>query len=161
MRKQILILFMCMLMCLLSACALPRTGGAAQTKTGSGARISNQAREEWKTLFYEGAEGQGASGEKYYFAFYSRSDLRSGALMILSADGASLLLYEFGEIVMEDGHLVIVDQVQGNKLPFDVTVKEVEGGFEMLFMDGDAVDMYFVDRDTILGHMNEIADRLG
>jgi hypothetical protein len=161
MRKQILILFLSLLMCLLSACALPRKDGAAETKTGSDPRISAQTREEWKTLFYEGAEGQSVSGEKYYFAFYSRSDLRSGALMILSADGTSLLLYELGEIVMEDGHLVIVDRLQGNKMPFDVTVKEVEGGFEMLFMDGDAVDMYFVDRDTILGHMNEIADRLG
>ena len=61
----------------------------------------------------------------------------------------------------KDGHLVIVDRAQGNKMPFDVTLKEVEGGFEMLFMDGDAVDMFFVDRDTILGHMNEIAQRLG
>ena len=81
--------------------------------------------------------------------------------MILSADSSSLLLYEQGEIVMEDGHLVIVDRAQGNKMPFDVTLKEVEGGFEMLFMDGDAIDMFFVDRDTILGHMNEIAQRLG
>ena len=46
------------------------------------------------------------------------------------------------------------------KEPFDVTLKEVENGFEMLFMDGDAVDMYSVDRDTILGHMDEIAQRL-
>ena len=161
MRKQILILSLSLLMCFLSACSLPRVGGAVETKTDTGSRISAQTREEWKTLFGEGAEGQSKSGEKYYFAFYSRSDLRNGALMILSADSSSLLLYEQGEIVMEDGHLVIVDRAQGNKLPFDVTLKEVEGGFEMLFMDGDAVDMFFVDRDTILGHMNEIAQRLG
>ena len=65
MRKQILILSLSLLMCFLSACSLPRVGGAVETKTDTGSRISAQTREEWKTLFGEGAEGQSKSGEKY------------------------------------------------------------------------------------------------
>lgn len=154
MRKRILALILTVLtLSSLTACGiqlppLPRPSGTAGL------------REEWHTIFQEGAEGQSADGEKIFFAFYSRSDLREGAMMIVSADGTQLLLYETGEIVMEDGHLVIIDAGQGRKLPFDVTPKEVQNGFEILFIDGTKADMYFVDQNTILEHMAQFAEEL-
>lgn len=162
MRKRILTLILTVLALFsLTACGIQLPPLPRPSDAGATSAAPTDLRKKWQTMYLEGAEGQSADGEKVFFAFHSRSDLREGAMMIVSADGTQLLLYETGEIVMEDGHLVIVDVGQGRKLPFDVTVKEVQNGFEILFLDGAKADMYFVDQDTILDHMVSIAEELG
>ena len=73
--------------------------------------------------------------------------------MILNEDNSQLFNYLFGDVVLEEDHYEIVD-VEGNEnLPFNVTDKEVEDGFEMTFQDGDSVELHFVDQETIIDHM--------
>ena len=137
------------------------TDGVSHESSTTTVNEEGQARRErWHELFSEGAEGENANGEVFFFAYDNPENLSYGAIMILNADMSELQLYDFGEIVIEDEWLVIEDVEGETSLPFAIPDTEVENGFELAFQDGDGAVMHFVDQDTIIEDMNRIIDSL-
>lgn len=113
-------------------------------------------RNKWHELFSQGAEGVSNDGYNVYFIYDNPEDITLAAIMILNDDNSKLFSYLFGEVVPDDekeGWYKIEDVDGEESLPFYITDKEVEDGFEMEFKDGDKVLLGFTDQDIIIDDM--------
>ena len=81
------------------------------------------------------------------------------AFSILNAE-QELMVYDLGEVVVEDEWAVINDVEGETRLPFSLPDSDLEEGFELLFQDGDVFAMDFVDTDDVLDNMVSIANSL-
>ena len=113
-------------------------------------------RNKWKEYFSQGGEGVSKDGYNVYLAYDNPEDIKLAAIMILNSDNSELLTYIFGDVVAEEDHFKIVDVVEDEELPFWLTDKEVEDGFEITFKDNDSVELKFVDQETIINDMIDI-----
>ena len=75
------------------------------------------------------------------------------AIMITSPENGELLEYVYGEVVVEEDTVKIVDVEEDINLPFQIGESEQENCFELYFQDGDSVVMEMVDLDTIIDDM--------
>lgn len=113
-------------------------------------------RNKWHELFSQGAEGVSEKGNQIYFIYDDPEGIGYAAIMVLNEAGDTLEIYDFGEVQAVDGKPTIIDVDGEETFPFMISEKEVEGGFEMLFQDGDKAQMQIVDLDTIIDHMISI-----
>ena len=113
-------------------------------------------RSKWHDLFTGGAKGQFENGDSIYFIYDDPEDITLAAIMILSSDQKELLVYDFGEVKVEDNHYIIEDVEGETVLPFYLPDNEVKNGFEIAFQDGDSAIMQFVDIDNIIDDMISI-----
>ena len=117
-------------------------------------------RAKWHELFFDGAEGENADGDHFFFACDDSSNVTGATMMILNKDMTELNYYYLGNVGMEDDAMVIYDVDGENSLPFVVGDGEEAGTFTMTFKDGDVATMHYVDQDVIINDMVSVVETM-
>ena len=122
---------------------------------------SENRRDVWAEMFSGGAEGTNEDGDICFMAWDNADDIHYAAIMILNAERTELLVYDLGEVVVEDDDWAVINDVEGEEnLPFSLPETDLEENFALEFKDGDIFTMDFVDTDVILDDMVSIANSL-
>ena len=110
-------------------------------------------RAKWHDTFTGGAEGTNDDGEHFYFIFDNPDSLGLAAMMITSADGKTLSVYDYGKVLKDENDKPYIEDVEGsNTLPFEI-VETNDNGFVFGFQNGVQTQFNFVDLDTIINDM--------
>lgn len=113
-------------------------------------------RADWHDLFLYGAEGQNEAGENYYLAYDGDETTPHAAFMLTNPDSTILGIYELGEIITEEDGSTYIEDVEGEDIvPFEI-IEDSEDGFVIQFDDGEAIEMFYVDQETIIDDMISI-----
>ena len=110
-------------------------------------------RAKWHDTFTGGAEGTNDDGEHFYFIFDNPDSLGLAAMMITSADGKTLSVYDYGKVLKDENGKPYIEDVEGSStLPFEIAETN-ENGFVFSFQNGVKTEFKFVDLDTIINDM--------
>ena len=117
-------------------------------------------RARWHDMFFDGAEGENADGDHFFFACDDYSNVAEATVMILNKDMTELNYYYLGNVEWDGDDMVIYDVDGEHFLPVTFGDGEEEGTFTMAFKDGDVATMYYVDQDTIINDMVGVVEHL-
>jgi hypothetical protein len=74
-------------------------------------------------------------------------------MMITSADGKTLSVYDYGKVLKDENGKPYIEDVEGSStLPFEIAETN-ENGFVFSFQNGVKTEFKFVDLDTIINDM--------
>ena len=136
------------------------TEAVAEAQTEVDENDPTGLRARWHEMFVDGAEGENADGDHFFFACDDSNNVTEATVMILNKDMTELNYYYLGNVEMEDDEMVIYDVDGEHFLPFVVGDGEEEGTFTMAFKDGDVATMHYVDQDTIINDMISVVENL-
>ena len=146
--------------------AAAETGTAAETEAVAEAQAEvdendpTGLRAKWHELFFNGAEGENADGDHFFFACNDSSNVTGASMMILNKDMTELNYYYLGNVEWDGDEMVIYDVDGEHYLPVTIGDGAEEGTFTMAFKDGDMATMHSVDQDVIINDMVSVVENL-
>ena len=113
-------------------------------------------RAKWHEIFTAGAEGSTEDGVQFFFACDDPESVTFAAMMIVSQNGKSLDVYDYGKVLMDENNKPYIEDVEGEStLPFEI-LETNDTGFVAAFQNGVQVQFHHVDQDNIINDMISI-----